>query len=396
MSSVVTPIQEQPSVAHYSPSGAPVDSMVGAKPGIMSKEQYGQPESASLPPNYRSFGSWGLYIGGNPADGYYSNYYKNVDTKPQVSGEPYKMVNQPVFSPIVKQASAIGGDHYPFAYSPSEFHSGVPVHSISSYSSNIGSGVGSPAEGVDSVEVPIAPTGVSSSVQSGVPQGVSSYADFYAMKKLGKDNGKVNPSGVKGSPQQQIKGYSSFVGRTSSVPSYAQPQVVAYSVPVGSQIVGSQPGADGAFSPYGIHAATRYAIKPTVSSTSSYYQGAPVGYENQVAPVVPQGYKPDVYPMAGQPVSYYPMNFYGYPINQISPSVQGSPSVVSSNVVHSPAQGSVMHDMVQPAMAPQAPASPVQVGHAAAVAHGSPGQESQTVQEQVVDKSETDKSSIKQ
>lgn len=346
-------------VGHYSPSGVVGDQVV--KP-VVPKEQYGQPESASMPPNYRSFGSWGLYIGGNPADGYYSNYYKSIDSKP--SG-----VSQPVasFSPVVKQASS-SGDYYPYVYSPAELSSGVPVHSaVSSYSP------------VGSVVEPVS--------------GVSSYADFYSTKGLGKANTKANPSGVKGSQsssnqQQQVKGYSQFFGR--SVGQVPQPQVVSYSVPVGSQIVGSQPGTEGAFNPYGIHASTRYAIKPAVVSSNSYYQGYPVNYDNQV---VPQGYKQQVY----SPVGYYPMNYYGYPVSQIYPYGQNSPTVVSVSPAVSGSSSSVVSEVPQPSVpVVQAPPSPVQVGHAAA-AHAAPSQEGQSVQEQVVDKPDSDKpSGVKQ
>lgn len=400
---VVPSMQEQPNVVvgHYAPNVMSADGVV--KP-VINKDQYGQPESASMPPGYKSFGSWGLYIGGNPADGYYSNYYKSIDNKAQVSGEPYKMVNQPVasFSPIAKQ-SGVSGDYYPFAYSPAELNSGVPVHSsVSSYSpvsvSSYSAG-GVPAYPVSSVSSyppvvgvpsyqpsvgsPVSYSPVSPAVESA--GGVSSYADFYATKKIGKESSKVNQqAAVKGAPQQQqqqAKGYSAFAGRSSQV--YSHPQVVSYSVPVSSQIVGSQPGADGAFSPYGIHASTRYAVKPAVVSSSSYYQGVPVGYDSQV---VSPGYKQQVYQA---PVGYYPMNYYGYPINQIHSSVMHVAPVAPSSSVSGSVVGEVQH---QPAQAPQ---SPVQVGHAA-VAQASPAAslESQSAQEQ--DKQETDKSGVKQ
>lgn len=418
---MVVPTHEQPNVVvgHYSPNVMSADGMV--KPAI-NKDQYGQPESASMPPGYKSFGSWGLYIGGNPADGYYSNYYKSIDNKPQVSGEPYKMVNQPVasFSPIVKQSGVSGGDYYPFAYSPAELNSGVPVHSsvssyspvgVSSYSAGVvpaypSSGVSSyPPVGVASYQpngVPVSYAQVSPAVEAPVA-GVPSYssADFYATKKIGKEVSKVNQqqqpqSSVKGGAshhqqqQQQAKGYSAFSGRSSHV--YSQPQVVSYSVPVSSQIVGSQPGADGAFSPYGIHASTRYAVKPAVVSSSSYYQGMPVGYDSQI---VSPGYKQQVY--SSPQVGYYPMNYYGYPINQIHSSVMHVAPVVPSSSVSGSGSGSVVTEVQhQPAQAPQ---SPVQVGHAAVAqaSPASPSMESQSMsQEQVVDKQEVDKSGVKQ
>lgn len=306
--------------------------------GVRNFEQYGQPESASIPPNYKPFGSWGLYIGGNPADGYYTNYYKalsNSVDKQQVGGEQVKPSQVASFSPVLKQASSspyVGGDYYPFAYSPSELNSGrVPVD-----------------QGVQSVphsSVSVVQPQVYSAPVLPEPSGAYPYVETYATKKLGSSafaqkEVKEPAAPSKGYQQSRLAYVYSPVASpvgpmamANSVPSGVQPvqsvqqqqsQVVAYPVPVGSQIVGSQPGVDGAFNPYGIHAFTRYAIKPAVvSSDQSYYYSMPVSqfpaYKQQQ--VQPSGVQ--------QMTAYQPLSFYGYPLNQLHYS-QGS--IVPSGV----------------------------------------------------------------
>lgn len=308
-----------------------------ASPAVRSVEQYGQPESASLPANYKPFGSWGLYIGGNPADGYYTNYYKalsNSVDQQQQSGEPVKPTT--ALSPILRQASSspyVGGDYYPFAYSPSELNSGArfavePVHS--------------PVSPVQAgAQVYGAPVSFDSSYH--YANQVSPYADSYATKKVGSSFTQQKEVQVPAAP---AKGYKSLVyvyppvgplsapiqpsqvhnqhqvSTQSHQTHYVQGQqapVVAYPVPVGSQIVGSQQGVDGAFSPYGVHAFTRYAVKPTVvHQDASYYYGT------QGAQQLP-AYKQHVAhsPVPVSHAGYYPFGFYGYPLNQLHYS-QGS------------------------------------------------------------------------
>lgn len=348
-----------------------------------SFEQYGQPEPSPLPPGYKPFGSWGLYIGGNPADGYYTNYYKalaNSVDKQQVTSvvepqagagvsavKPGTTSGQvaPVgsASPMYKQAVSsstpyVGSDYYPFAYSPVELNSGASpvVHS------SVVSMVPQQAPVVGGPQVSVYSAG---SPSMDMNSHVLSYStgsiapEMYATKRLGSVYAQKEvkepqtqqqiapPSPAKGYYQSRFYSYqpvsqapASTVGSQSStqqaqvVPAHhqhsatfqqhtqhpQQHQVVAYPVPVGSQMVGSQPGVDGAFSPYGVHAFTRYAVKPTVVSSSDqgYYYSqvySPVGhsystYKQQVAAspgaVVPPavGY--------GQP-----MNFYGYPTSQL-------------------------------------------------------------------------------
>lgn len=321
--------QHQP--AHYAPAG--IIQVVGEqpKPVRYSAEQYGQPESQALPANYKPFGSWGLYIGGNPADGYYTNYYKalssSVADKQQVGGEPMKPAagQSQAFSPILKQAGSSpynAGDFYPFAYSPAELSSAGPVQHQPALVSPVQAGAqiyGSPV----GYEAP----------------GHLSYADSYASKKLGSS------AFAQKEAKEPSKGYQSRIGyvyqspATSALqPAMGQPQqVVAYPVPVGSQIVGSQPGVDGAFSPYGVHAFTRYAVKPTMVSSADqgFYYSLPVGQ----LPV----YKQQVQ----QPASaHQSLSYYGYPMSQLHYSL-----------------GSIVPSSVQPSSqsssSPSGPAGPV-------------------------------------
>lgn len=379
-------------VGHYAPAG--MIQVVGTEqvvnkqqqPAMVSGrsfEQYGQPEPSPLPPGYKPFGSWGLYIGGNPADGYYTNYYKalaNSVDKQQVSGvvEPQAGAGssavKPVTtsgqvtpvgsaSPLYKQAMTsstpyVGSDYYPFAYSPAELNSGASpvVHTgVVSMVPQQQSVVGGPQVSVYSAGSP--------SFDMNSP--VSSYSagsvmpEMYATKRVGSAYAQkevkepqtqqqaVPPSPAKGyyqsrfysyqpvaqSPGQVVNSQSS-AQQAQAVPAHhqhsgayqqhhhqpQQHQVVAYPVPVGSQMVGSQPGVDGAFSPYGVHAFTRYAVKPTVVSSSDqgYYYSqvySPVGhsystYKQQVA-AAPAAVVPPA-------VGYgQPMNFYGYPASQL-------------------------------------------------------------------------------
>lgn len=406
----------------------------GAKPsGVMvNKEQYGQPESASIPTNYKPFGSWGLYIGGNPADGYYTNFYKSLDSGIQgVSGQPIGgasgVSGSSIVSPVYKQHSvashvqAPSHAYQPYFYSPSELSSGMPMPQ---YSPMVGAG--------PVVEAPM------------------TYADQYSLKRVGspaqqvREISKVSSSGdrtssssshssggvkghhnqnqhqVKGQQQQQHLVYQSpaqvFGGSASPSPVYQhhqqqQQQVVAYSVPVASQIVGSQQGAEGSFNPYGIHAFTRYAVKPTLASAHQQPQISNTGYyysQPQVAAAMPS-----VFPSVA---SYQPFGFYGVPLSQVlaqpqqtfsssssSSSVPSSSPVAPSSVTSevpvpvvaappSPVQ-SVQQEQVQQQASP-VPASPVQIGSQVASAP-IVGQEAPVAQEQVVEK-QVDKSSVKQ
>lgn len=350
----IGPIQEhQPPVGvvgvpHYAPADKPI------KPSGYS-EQYGQPEPTQIPANYKPFGSWGLYIGGNPQDGYYTNYYKalsNSVEKQQQSGgfEGAKPIS--ALSPILRQAgsSPYGGDYYPFAYSSAELNSAVGP-----------------------IGQPIAPQpGSVSPVQAGAqiygaPAVFESAAlpEHYATKKIGATKSESSSNSqhqyqVKGQQQvHQVKGhqqpsYFSYysqpaVGQLANqqvvqgVVQGAQQAIYAYPVPVGSQIVGSQQGVDGAFSPYGVHAFTRYAVKPAVVSSQE------ANYYPQVAPQVQVQA-----PVYKQQQVYQPLSFYGYPLSQIGyapvPSVY-APAVAQQQVVHQ-----------APAEFHQAPISPVQAG----------------------------------
>lgn len=373
---------------YHAPAG--LMTVVSDQQGVANKpapvrnfEQYGQPESASIPANYKPFGSWGLYIGGNPADGYYTNYYKALSnsldkqqqpaTQDQSLSKPAQVVPTAALSPLLRQASSspyVGnsGDYYSFAYSPADLSSAsraaglehaIPAHApISAPLSPVQAGAqvyGSPA-----------------SFESNY--GVSPYADSYATKKVGsvyaqKEMPKEAPvvqqptksavyqSRVYVYPSPVVSGaqvvpvHASAQGIQSAMVSQPQQHVVAYPVPVGSQIVGSQPGVEGSFNPYGIHAFTRYAVKPTVvNHDQSYYYGV-----SQASGAVPSSYKQVQYasyvPAVGhyqhqhqhqhqhQP-SYYPFSFYGYPLNQLHYS-QGSvmPSAHGSEQ-HAPAQSS--------------------------------------------------------
>lgn len=324
--------------------------VVGA---VRNFEQYGQPESASIPANYKPFGSWGLYIGGNPADGYYTNYYKALSSsvdKQQPAGfvEPGQQQVKPVpssgvvsqsaaFSPVLRQASSspyVGSDYYPFAYSQSDLN----THHSYVQPAN----VASPQPYSSSALVPEYP--------------YLSYADQYATKRLG---GAYQQKEVQVPVQQQqqvqqvqqqvpAKGYQqrlAYASYSAAVPVSVQhqpaQQVVSYPVPVGSQIVGSQPGVDGAFNPYGIHAFTRYAVKPTVvNSDSSYYTYSYPSYKQHSTSTSATG------------VQYQPFSFYGYPLSQLHysqnsvvPSVVSSSSQSAPGVVESP----VHHVVSQPA-----------------------------------------------
>lgn len=372
-------VHQHPAVAsYYAPAGLinvvgeQQPGVVGNKP-VRAFEQYGQPESASIPPNYKPFGSWGLYIGGNPADGYYTNYYKslganNVD-KQQVGAveQAVKPVSPAALSSVVRQAGSspyVGtNDYYSFAYSPSDLSSasrvnveqGSPVHSVPVGSHSPTVQVVSPVQAGAQVY------GSPASFESNYV-GVSPYADMYATKKLGqaafsqKEVVQRETSLPKGY-QSRVYVYPPPVGQLASpiaVPNspvqvgQAQQQVVAYPVPVGSQIVGSQPGLEGAFAPYGVHGFTRYAVKPTVvSSDPSYYYGG-VGSSSSHQAVQP-AYKQQVYQSQSVVGSqgYYPFSYYGYPLNQLHYSQgsvvpQGSPvgphSEVGVGAHHVPVQ----------------------------------------------------------
>lgn len=347
---VVQPGQEQPPhhqvSSYYAPAGlitvvggeqqvGPNKPIVGA---VRNYEQYGQPESASIPPNYKPFGSWGLYIGGNPADGYYTNYYKalsnSVDKQQQQAGEPAKPIGPAAFSPVPKQASSspyVGADYYPFAYSPAELNSGPRVP-------------------VDASVPPTHPQYVTSPVQSGQVYGAPpaaanepslSYADSYATKKVGAAAFAQTAAGpAKGYQTRQLTYAYPSAGAVAQPSAPGQQQVVAYPVPVGSQIVGSQPGVDGAFAPYGVHAFTRYAVKPTVvSPEQSYYYSV-----HSPASQYP-AYKQQAPPQVG--AGAYPSSYYGYPVNQL----HYSPGAIVPGQ-HGPAPGaeypSIHHSPIQP------------------------------------------------
>lgn len=326
-------VQHSPS-SYYAPAAlmqvVGAEQPVGPKPVVRSSEQYGQPESTGLPPNYKPFGSWGLYIGGNPADGYYTNYYKalsNSVDKQAVAGEQQVKPVSPVspvsstaaLSPVLRQASTspyVGGDYFPFAYAPSDLSSAT---------------VGS---------VPHVPVQYSAPVlPDNSVYGVSPYADLYAAKKLGssqvqKDVAKEQVVPLKGQQQSRVYVYPSGVGQLSApVVGYQSPvsgvqqqqqqqqttsshhQVVAYPVPVGSQIVGSQAGVDGAFAPYGVHAFTRYAVKPTVVSQEPSYS-----YSYQTVAHHAPVYRQHVVSSQSVPAVgsvHYPVGYYGYPVNQL-------------------------------------------------------------------------------
>lgn len=336
------------------------EQAVGAKPVSSGRnfEQYGQPESAALPPNYKPFGSWGLYIGGNPADGYYTNYYKALSNSvdKQQSGEPVKPVvvagsQTAAFSPVLRQASSspyVGNEYYSFAYSPADLNSvgrvGVePVHPVPSQ-------VVPNGQVVSPVQAGAQVYGSPAAFESNY--GVSPYADAFVTKKVGaayvqKEATKevqVAPAAPKGY-QSRVYVYPSVVGAPLAAPVQAQQaagqqQLVAYPVPVGSQIVGSQPGVDGAFNPYGVHAFTRYAVKPTLlAQDPSYFVQSP----NQQLPA----YKQQVYTPQSSAASYYPYgSYYGYPLSQLHYS-QGSvgPSVHNEPVHH----GAVVANQVEAA-----------------------------------------------
>lgn len=323
--------QPQPVVSQYSPAGvvsivneqSGVTGTVSNKPaaGSIRNEQYGQPESAAIPANYKPFGSWGLYIGGNPADGYYTNYYKSLSSsveKQQVGGsdKPLRSLN-----PLLKQSGASpyqGADYYPFSYSAADFsaNSVLAPHPLS-YS-------------------PVEASGPSSYIP-----------EMYATKRIGGSKGSSDlqppiqqqesqstKSTVKGT--QQPTYYSAGAIQPISAVAHQQQQqqpnqVVAYPVPVGSQIVGSQVGVDGAFYPYGVHAFTKYAIKPTVVDSSA----APISYQQPTAyhsnaynpshfASIQSSYKygpiqSPVHLVAGTGASHYSnqQGYYAYPASQL-------------------------------------------------------------------------------
>lgn len=341
-------IQSPP--GYYSPAGliqvvgeTPVSGAKPAVGAVRSSEQYGQPESASLPANYKPFGSWGLYIGGNPADGYYTNYYKaltsSVDkqqqdavapaVKPAVSGvNPGPVLRQAVEQPSLSSSPYVGSDFYSFAYSPADLNSpsGVQLAQVA------------PAQSAQPVYG--AATVYDSSYGS-----LSPYADSFATKKVGAAYAQQKE--VVAQKEVPSKGYQSRVyvypspvvaplaapGVVQQVPAspavqHQHAQVVAYPVPVGSQIVGSQSGVDGAFNPYGVHAFTRYAVKPTVVASqdqaTTYYYSYP-SHQQQVVRASAPAYKQQpahqqqhVYSVhqAGA-APYYPLSYYGYPLSQL-------------------------------------------------------------------------------
>lgn len=369
-----------PVPSYYAAGQAPAGmiQVVGneQKPGVRSSDQYGQPESAALPPNYKPFGSWGLYIGGNPADGYYTNYYKalssSVSDKQQVGGESVKPSQTAALSPMLRQASSspyVGSEYYPFAYSPAELNSGArvavePVPSSMYQQAGVKPSSFGPSifDYPASIESPVVRSSAPSSEQQiGVQQSQFGSPNFYspemyATKKIGSPSyaqkevaapqkeAVTSPKGYQS--QQRVYPYPSpVVGQlaapavSSAVQQQVQPQqqvssvvggqqVVAYPVPVGSQIIGSQYGVDGAFAPYGVHAFTRYAVKPTVVSQdpSYYYVHAP---NNKQQVYTTQAFGPN----------YYPVNHYGYPaVGQLHYS-QGQvvPQVVGGEQ-HAPVQ----------------------------------------------------------
>lgn len=396
-----------PAASYYAPAG--LIQVVGEQqqqPGVVASnkpgqqqqpqgvvravEQYGQPEPAALPPNYKPFGSWGLYIGGNPADGYYTDYYKQLGSsvekqqqQGQQAGDSQAVKPTSALSPLLRQASGAsgvspfaGGDYYPFAYSVNELSSPVarnyqvvdqsvqPVAVHHQSPVHAGAQVyGSPAS-FESNHYGVSPY-----------SGVESYA---ATKRLGYAQQKeVSKAAELPLAQQPAKGYHQsrvYVGPLSAPVAFspvAQPigavsshphphpqqqhqhqyhhqqqqhqqqqQVVAYPVPVASQIVGSQAGVDGAFAPYGVHAFTRYAVKPTV--VSGVEQTA--GYHYGVSSQLPATYKQQAYSSVPN-THYYPsVGYYGYPLNQLHYS-QGSivPAVHGGEqpIYHSPSASAI-------------------------------------------------------
>lgn len=256
---------------YYSPAG--VVTVVGAseqqqqqqasaKPSqqtVRNFEQYGQPESAALPPNYKPFGSWGLYIGGNPADGYYTNYYKALSASVNENKEKV--------SPSVLKASALasGGEqaYYPYAYSQGDF---ATVHNQHPVIQPVSSQYGAPqydVQGYDQHGADVYSTRKGSAQVAAVPVPVH----VVQKEVLSKGENKAYSQ-----PQSRVYVYSppvashvvSPIVTRAQVQEQQQQQVVAYPVPVGSQIVGSQAGVDGSFYPYGVHAYTRYVVKPTL------------------------------------------------------------------------------------------------------------------------------------
>lgn len=359
---------QHPAVASYYNAPAGLVTVVGNEQANVNKppssvrgyEQYGQPEPAALPPNYKPFGSWGLYIGGNPADGYYTNYYKALSNSvdKQQTGEPVKPLGgqTAALSPILRQASSspyVGGDYYSFAYSPADLNSvnrvGVdPVHHqvVPQVLTANAVAAGAPVSPVQAgAQVYGSPAAFETNY------GVSPYADAFATKKVGaayaqKEVTKevpLAPGALKGY-QPRVYVYppvvSSPVGPLAAPVQYQQVQqavnqhqLVAYPVPVGSQIVGSQPGVDGAFNPYGVHAFTRYAVKPTVvNQDPTYYVQSP----SQQLPA----YKQQVYTAQTTGASYYPYgsSYYGYPLNQLHYSQGSVVPTAYGEPQHGPAQ----------------------------------------------------------
>lgn len=344
------PPHHPPSVAsYYAPAG--LINVVGAEQQAVSKpvgsvrsfEQYGQPESASIPANYKPFGSWGLYIGGNPADGYYTNYYKSLAAaNVEKASESAKPVSPVAFNPVFRQAGTspyVGNEYYSFAYAPSDLSSASQVVAVSPVQA------GSQVYG--------SPSGFESNY------GVSPYADAYATKRVGA--AYAQKEAVKEVPAGPTKSYQArnYVYQ-APVPAFAPVQpnqhVVGYPVPVGSQIVGSQPGVEGAFNPYGVHAFTRYAVKPTVvgNEPSYYYGDSSFGGQGVHSYNQQQSNQPSVYSavkpskQVAVPSSYYPSSYssgyYGYPVSQLHYS-QGS---VGPQVGNEHGVEGVHHVQVQP------------------------------------------------
>jgi hypothetical protein len=427
----------QAAVRHYAASGTP--------------EQYGQPESAAIPPNYKPFGSWGLYIGGNPADGYYSNYYKalssSVSDKQQVAGgesSPAKPAGSQAF---VGQASGFGGQSpvptmkqgpfypqsvayqdqaapgYPYGeyYTPADLNSGSRVTVQNQMMPAVYSaGFVPAASSAGPTEYQAQPPSSSAAVFA--PAAMYYGAEQYAAGKKSppsaqafgtKDVQAPASPATKGFQQaQQRMGYAyasqssgafqspASAGQPASYqpasyqpssyqPSSYQPaQVVAYPVPVGSQMVGTQPGAEGSFQPYGVHAFTRYAVKPTVVSTEQAYYAT--GVHSAPASQFP-AYKQ-------QFVGYQqPMGFYGFPLSQLhystgGPAAFGSQTAAASNAPTTVSVGPVGSPMATFTTSVQHPVGQ-QVG---AVEHSGPAMHSSVVDSANSEKSEANSEADKQ
>lgn len=345
---VAQPVAHQHVPSHYAPVGVlpePAsfeqprpDSYFNAVPSTgaaLKPEQYGQPESSAIPANYKPFGSWGLYIGGNPADGYYTNFYKSLSEsveKQSAAGSVAPLLRQ---QPSHQQAASPypGSDYYPFSYSPADFavnsqplgarnalaplasadfyYGAAKGHSESSKSSHSKSSSQHQQQQQQEEQAPVksSPKNLSPVVKS-----AHSYAaapSYYYSAP------------VSGAPQvAQAVAPVVHKQAAESQQQQQQPQVVAYPVPVGSQIVGSQVGVDGAFYPYGIHAFTKYAVKPTVvSGPQAAAYDAPQLLAGAYSPaqfsVVQPSYKYAAYAPFYSPSYYHPSSYYAYPANQL-------------------------------------------------------------------------------